>query len=133
MKETAPVVLVVEDHEDLSALAAYFLRRGNYRPVIAPNGLEGLRLARELSPALVLCDACLPKLNGLELLAVLRANPATAPTPFVLMSGFESARWGSPMPDAFLQKPFQMDEMLAVVRTFARPWPVTPSAACEVA
>src|SRR5882672_1423077 len=101
MKETTSVVLVIEDHEDLAALASYFLRRGNYQPVVASNGLEGLRLARELSPALILCDACLPALNGPELLAVLRANPATAQTPFVLMSGFESARWSSPMPDAF--------------------------------
>ena len=116
MNETASTVLVIEDHEDLAALTAYFLRRGNYRPVVAPNGLEGLRLARKLSPALILCDACLPALNGSELLAVLRSNPATAQTPFVLMSGFESARWSNPMPDAFLQKPFQMDEMLALVR-----------------
>jgi len=120
MKENPSIVLVIEDHEDLAALASYFLRRGNYQPVVAANGVEGLRLARELSPALVLCDACLPALNGSELLAVLRANPTTAQTPFVLMSGFESARWGNSMPDAFLQKPFQMDEMLTLVRAFAR-------------
>jgi DNA-binding response OmpR family regulator len=128
MNETSPIVLVIEDHEDIASLAAYFLRRNHYNPVVAQDGLEGLNLARSLSPALILCDASLPKLSGSEVLAVLRANPVTASIPFVLMSGFECTRWGNPMPDAFLQKPFQIEEMLALVRTFARPGhPATPT------
>ncbi|HWN94041.1 MAG TPA: response regulator [Methylomirabilota bacterium] len=116
MNEKTSTILVIEDHEDVAALAAYFLRRANYQPVVARDGLEGLRLARTLSPALILCDACLPSLNGSELLVLLRADPATARVPFVLMSGYEIARCSSPMPDAFLGKPFRSEDLLALVR-----------------
>jgi DNA-binding response OmpR family regulator len=132
MKDSAPVVLVIEDDEDIAALAAYFLRRGNYQPVMAQNGIDGLRLARELSPALILCDACLPGLNGLEVLAVLRAKPAAAHAPFVLMSGYENARGGWPMPDAFVQKPFRMEELLALVPAFVRRPQAEPSNAGQL-
>lgn len=121
MKKNAPVILVIEDHEELAALAAYFLRRANYRPVVATNGLEGLRLARAFSPALILCDAGLPGLNGPELLAVLRASPVTASIPFVLMSGYPISHDSFPMPEAFLQKPFLMNELLALVQAQVGP------------
>ncbi len=127
MIETTPLVLVIEDHEEVATLAAYFLRRANYRPVVAMDGLEGLHLSRTLSPALVLCDLGLPKLNGWELLAVLRSNPATERIPFALMSGLRVARCGSPMPDAFLCKPFRREELLATVRALIhRPLGVLP-------
>ncbi len=121
MKKNEPVILVIEDHEEVAALAAYFLRRANYRPVVAPDGIEGLRLARTLSPALILCDAGLPELNGPKLLAVLRASSVTAAIPFVLMSGFESARGSFPQPEAFLPKPFRMEELLTLVGTLVGP------------
>jgi DNA-binding response OmpR family regulator len=115
MNDTAPFVLVIEDHEEIAALAAYFLWRANYHPVIAPNGMEGLRLARAISPALILCDVGLPDLNGLSVLAVVRSDPLTAQIPFVMMSGYPSARCGHPMPDAFLEKPLRMEKLLAVI------------------
>lgn len=120
MNEHAPVVLIIEDYEEIAALAAYFLRRANYRPVVARDGLEGLHLSRTLSPSLILCDLSLPKLNGSELLAILRSNPATAQIPFALMSGLHTACCRFPMPDAFLSKPFRREELLDTVRKCVR-------------
>jgi CheY-like chemotaxis protein len=112
-----PVILVIEDDEALGALIAYFLRRGNFRTIIARDGIEGLQLAREVSPALVLCDATLPELNGLRVIRALREDPATARIPLVLMSGNEKPpRLSAPAMDAFLKKPFAMDEMLGLAR-----------------
>jgi len=121
MKNNAPIILIIEDHEEIAELAAYFLRRANYHPVIAADGLEGLQLARMLTPALILCDACLPEMNGLALLATLRVNPITKQIPFVLMSGLQIARSSYPMPDAFLPKPFRMEELLALVQAHLDP------------
>jgi two-component system phosphate regulon response regulator PhoB len=117
--QSEPLILVIEDDEALGSLIAYFLRRGNFRTVIARDGIEGLQLARELSPALVLCDSSLPELNGVRVIRALREDPATARIPLILMSGCEKPiRLGAPSMDAFLKKPFAMDEMLGLVRCF---------------
>jgi two-component system alkaline phosphatase synthesis response regulator PhoP len=129
MKQTGSVVLVVEDHEEIAALITYFLRRASYRPVVAGNGTDGLRLARELAPALVLCDACLPGLNGPDLLAVLRADPATERMPFVLMSGYDTARGSCPTPDAFVSKPFRIKELIALIKSLTERSSADPSPA----
>jgi CheY-like chemotaxis protein len=121
MNDTAPFVLIIEAHEEVAALAAYFLRRAKYHPVIAPNGIEGLRLARALPPALILCDAGLRDLSGLGVLAVLRSDPLTAHIPLVMMSNYASARFSNPMPNAFLEKPLNMEKLIAVVQLFVPP------------
>jgi DNA-binding response OmpR family regulator len=117
--QSEPLILVIEDDEALSSLITYFLRRGNFRTVIARDGIEGLQTARQLSPALVLCDSSLPELNGVRVIRALREDPATALIPLILMSGCEQpVRLGAPSMDAFLKKPFAMDEMLGLVRCF---------------
>lgn len=117
--QSEPLILVIEDDEALGSLISHFLRRGNFRAVIARDGIEGLQLARELSPALVLCDSSLPELNGVRVIRALRDDPATARMPLILMSGCEQpVRLGAPSMDAFLKKPFAMEEMLGLVRCF---------------
>lgn len=118
MKDTSPPILVIEDHEEVAALVAYFLRRANYRPVIAVNGLEGLRVARALLPALIVCDVSLPELNGPAVLAVLRSDPLTEHIPLIMISGYAGARFSNPMPNAFLEKPLRANSLLATVETF---------------
>lgn len=115
-----PVILVIEDEEEIAALAAYYLRRAGCRTRVARGGSEGMLLARELSPALVLCAASLADLNGLKVLMLLRSDPATRSIPQVLMSGPRAAWSGFPLADAFLEKPFTKERLVSVVREFAR-------------
>lgn len=60
--------------------------RAGYEVISAADGEEGLRLALEHKPDLVVLDLMLPKLPGLEVLRKLRADPATAPMPVVIVS-----------------------------------------------
>ena len=59
-------VLIVEDDSDTVKLVDLYLRRDGHKVLTATDGLEGLRLAREARPDLVVLDLMLPGMNGLE-------------------------------------------------------------------
>ena len=72
-----PRVLMVEDHPDIADLYQLKLQLDGYRVAVAVDGDAGLRLARSLKPDLILLDIHVPHLDGLQLLAALREDPAT--------------------------------------------------------
>jgi CheY-like chemotaxis protein len=72
-----PRVLMVEDHPDIADLYQLKLQLDGYRVAVAPDGDTGLNLARSLKPDLILLDIHVPQLDGLQLLAALREDPAT--------------------------------------------------------
>ena len=74
---TQPRVLMVEDHPDIADLYQLKLQLEGYRVAVASNGMTGLQLARELKPDVVLLDVHVPVLDGLQLLAALRADEET--------------------------------------------------------
>ena len=117
MKQPSPTVLVIDDNHDMAELIACFLGAENFRPVIALNGPDGLAHARTLQPAAVICDSCMPGLDGVEVIEALRHDPATAHIPIVLMSGHGPGRFDGSGADAFLPKPMHFDEMLALIRS----------------
>ena len=83
---TQPRVLMVEDHPDIADLYQLKLQLEGYRVAVASNGMTGLQLARELKPDVVLLDVHVPLLDGLQLLAALRADEETRDTPVVVCS-----------------------------------------------
>ncbi len=81
-------VLVVDDHRDTGdSLVRLLLRRG-YEVRIARDGREGLAMAREFLPEVLLLDLGLPDLDGYELCRTLRAEPAFAGARFIATSGY---------------------------------------------
>jgi CheY-like chemotaxis protein len=118
MNQNPSTVLVIDDDHSVAELIACFLAHAKLRAVIAPNGIAGLQQAQALLPDLILCDSCMPGLAGLELIEKLRSDSATAHIPIVLMSGYEAARFDGSGANAFLQKPFQISEMLALTQRF---------------
>jgi CheY-like chemotaxis protein len=83
MKST---VLLVEDSQIQKLATEQLLMRAGYLVLLAGNGEEALRLAREARPDLVLLDMILPKLSGLEVLPALKRDPATAAIPVIVLS-----------------------------------------------
>ena len=79
-------ILVVEDDETNRELASRFLKREGYRVVCAVNGLEGVQLATELVPSLILMDLSLPELDGWEATRRIKANPITARIPIIALT-----------------------------------------------
>ena len=65
-KQERKTVLIVEDEDNLLAPLTYNLQREEYRVVTATDGGEGLELARDESPSLVILDIMLPTMDGIQ-------------------------------------------------------------------
>lgn len=117
-------VLIIEDEEDIAELVRYNLEAASYRVDWAADGEHGLRLASENPPDLILLDLMLPGLDGLEVCRRLRATPATAAVPIIMVTarGEEAdivvgLELGA---DDYVAKPFSPRVLVARVRSTLR-------------
>jgi two-component system alkaline phosphatase synthesis response regulator PhoP len=82
-------ILIVEDEEILSKnLAEHFFQAG-YQALVARNGVEALKLAKENKPAVILLDIILPEMDGLDVLATLKSDMKLQAIPIIVMSNLE--------------------------------------------
>jgi two-component system cell cycle response regulator DivK len=113
-------ILIVEDNDKNLKLARDILRAKGYDTIEAMTGLEGVRMATEHMPDMVLMDIQLPDISGIEAFARLRANPATASIPAVAFTASVTAADRSRITDAgfvaFLSKPINLKEFLETVK-----------------
>ncbi|WP_210519262.1 substrate-binding domain-containing protein [Hymenobacter terricola] len=114
------LVLVIEDNPEVNDFLARKLRT-NFQVQTAANGPDGLRLATDLIPDLVVCDVMMPGLSGLEVVAQLRDDWRTSHIPVVLLTArgapeqqLEGVQAGA---DLYLTKPFNPAFLLESVRT----------------
>ncbi len=116
-------VLVVEDNPDLIRFIASLLTE-QYAVLAATDGEMGLRLARERVPDLIITDLMMPKLNGMEMVRQLRADPATENLPIIMLTAHKSMEQRveahSGGADVYLTKPFNARELLALVARLLR-------------
>lgn len=82
----APTVLLVEDNADNRSIYATILLFSGYRVLEAENGVEGVRLARDYRPDLILMDLSMPELDGWGAVEQLKADPATRSIPVFALS-----------------------------------------------
>jgi PAS domain S-box-containing protein len=112
--EERSLVLVVEDHAQMRQFLSEQLS-SHYRVAEAANGQEGLALARQLYPDLILTDMMMPIMSGEEMLIALRADPMCATIPVVVLSarGNEEHRLSLLRAGAqdYLVKPFSPEEL----------------------
>jgi CheY-like chemotaxis protein len=81
-----PTILVVEDDRFLRRACEASLQQRGFIVKTAIDGEVGLQMAKDSSPDLVLLDLLMPKVSGIEVLTRLRADPATAAIPVVILS-----------------------------------------------
>lgn len=114
------LILVVEDDVKSRRLVHDVLEYEGYRVAEAVAGDEGVRLAKELAPALILMDIQLPVLDGFAALGRLRDDPATRAIPVVAVTAYAMAhdrpRIGAAGFDGYQQKPINVKEFVALVR-----------------
>ena len=114
------VILIVEDNEKNMKLARDVLQAKGYQTLEAVNGEDGVRLALEHIPDMVLMDIQLPDINGIEAFARIRANAATAAVPVVAFTASVTPMDRSRITDAgfdsFIGKPINLKEFLETVR-----------------
>ncbi len=114
-------ILVVDDEPAVTDLLAYNLRKAGYEPVVAADGREALRLARESAPDLVLLDLMIPEVDGLDVCRELRKS-GNVPIIMITARGEEIDRvvgleLGA---DDYVCKPFSVRELLARVKAVLR-------------
>jgi len=117
-------ILVIEDEQDIQTLLEYNLQQAGYEAVLCENGEDGLWLAIEHKPDLILLDWMLPLLSGIELLRQLRNRTDTREIPVIMMTakGEEGDRLrgldgGA---DDYVTKPFSPAELVARIRAILR-------------
>ena len=114
-------VLIVEDDPETVELVSLYLRRDGYTVLSAPDGLEGLRLAREAQPDLVILDLMLPRLDGMQVGRILREE---TDVPIIMLTArvdeadrLAGLELGA---DDYVTKPFSPRELAARVKAVLR-------------
>ncbi|MBI3204830.1 MAG: response regulator transcription factor [Polyangiaceae bacterium] len=117
-------VLVIEDEHDIQEVLEYNLRAAGFDVLCAALGSEGLRLAREAHPDLVLLDLMLPDTSGMDVCRSLKSEAITRRTPVMMVTakndeidrvvGFELGA------DDYIVKPFSVRELVLRVRAVLR-------------
>lgn len=87
MNPEAKTLLVVDDDPAMRESLEELLRHQGYRVLTAADGEEGLRLAREKRPDLVVLDVALPGMDGFRVATLMKDDPALSKIPIVLYSG----------------------------------------------
>jgi signal transduction histidine kinase/CheY-like chemotaxis protein len=114
---TRPTVLVVDDDAAARDLLRRHLEAEGVHVVGAAGGEEGLRLARQLRPALVTLDVLMPGMDGWAVLGALKSDPATADIPVVVLTILDDRDLGYALGAAdYLTKPIERDRLIAAVR-----------------
>src|SRR5690349_16426953 len=107
-------VLVIDDEVPILDLVASILNEAGYQVVTAGDGEEGLARVENVRPDVVLSDVMMPRMDGREICSRLRSSPSFRNIPIVLMSaGHSRVSLDGCEYDAFLRKPFGVDELLA--------------------
>ncbi|MCI0394598.1 MAG: response regulator [Chloroflexi bacterium] len=113
-------ILVIDDDPSLVKMIGLILHRAGYEVAAAESGVEGLNKLTELKPDLVILDRMMPLMDGLEVVRRIRANPATAQLPIMMLSalgrvddkvdGFQAGV------DDYVAKPVEPKELMARTR-----------------
>jgi DNA-binding response OmpR family regulator len=116
------IVLVVEDDHALRCLIEQHLLFDGYRVISVEHGAEALRVLNTVTPALVVLDLVLPWVNGIEVLATMRATAELCDVPVVVVTGSATTErdLASLGPLMVLRKPLDFDALTTIVQQCVR-------------
>jgi CheY-like chemotaxis protein len=123
MTRASPLVMLVDDDEDIRDVLRLFLEIDGYRVTTATDGLDALEQLKNTCerPSLILLDLMMPRMDGEQFMKTLRASPF-ADIPVVIMSGYREAgdKTRQLNGNCCLMKPVEFDQLMAVVHRFAK-------------
>jgi two-component system cell cycle response regulator DivK len=112
-------VLIVEDNPINLTLSTFLVRSAGYNVITAADAEEGIRMARELIPDLILMDIQLPGMDGLEAIGVLKRDPATSAIPIIALTALamkgDEARIRASGCDGYIAKPMRYQQFLSAI------------------
>jgi CheY-like chemotaxis protein len=118
-------VLVVEDDNDTRVIWQTVLEHHGYTVIGAGDGPEGVRLAQEQRPDLIVMNLSMPSLDGITATALLREDPRTATVPIIACTGYVREDGEDQAEEAgvnaYLEKPCEPSRMVEEVERFIGP------------
>ena len=119
--EIKPAVLIVDDEGGILQSLEILLRSNGFTPLLAQGGKRGLEMLAEVNPDIILTDIRMPGATGVEILAAAKASQPDVPVILMtaqatLQSAMQAVNEGA---FYYIQKPFQNDELLAILRRAA--------------
>ena len=117
-------ILVVDDDENIVSLVTDVLEKENFKIITASDTDDGYKRAINSQPDLIILDIKMPKIGGIELCRMLRAEPRTRIIPIIMLT-VESAEMDKVIglgvgADDYISKPFGLKELVARVRALIR-------------
>ncbi|MEE8265186.1 MAG: ATP-binding protein, partial [Acidiferrobacterales bacterium] len=117
----APTVLVIDDDPTVHDLMQRFLSKEGLRMVAATDGKEGLRLAKEVHPDAITLDVLMPGMDGWTVLSALKADPALADIPVIMITIADEKQVGYSLGVAdYLTKPVDWKRLTRVLQKYQR-------------
>ena len=117
----ASTVLVIDDDPSVHDIIQRFLSQEGFNVITSLSGQEGLRLAREQSPDLILLDVRMPNLSGWDVLSRLKSDPQLADIPVVMVTIEADQSLGCALGAVdYLLKPIDSDRLLTLLQPYRR-------------
>ena len=119
-----PCVLVIDDDPNVHRLIERTLKDEGYSLHFASNAEDGLRLARELHPALITLDVMMPDTDGWSVLSSLKADPSLARIPVIMVTIIGEKELGFALgASEYLIKPIDRNQLILVLKRYLRDQP----------
>ena len=119
-------ILIADDSADIRTIMRFLLNDLGFAVVEAADGNEAVRLARQCQPVLILLDLCMPGIDGWEVAARLRADPALEEVPILAMTAYNVSSAILAALHAGCQqvvvKPFDMHDIARRITTLMLPY-----------
>lgn len=127
-------VLIVDDEMDMRIFLKTLLETSGFQPYVTRDGSEGLQMAREINPDLIILDVMMPGEGGPQTYRRLRMDPELAAIPVIMLSGVKQDSFyhylkmlnaGTesriPLPAAYFEKPVNHKDLLAAIQAVLEP------------
>lgn len=115
-------ILIVDDEQDIVETLSFMLKTKGYETLYAYDGEEGLKLAKEEKPDLIILDVMMPKINGYKICRLLKYDAKYKNIPIIMVTarsqendkliGEETGA------DEYITKPFEFSELLDVIHKY---------------
>jgi uncharacterized protein (TIGR02266 family) len=117
--EKRPSILLADDSQTFLMYIGILIKRLGYQTLLARDGAEALKIAKEQKPSLIILDYMMPKIDGSSCLSIIRGEPDIKDIPVIMLTSHESARQELEQAGCcyFLRKPVDISEFYRAVRS----------------
>ncbi len=113
-------VLLIDDDEMLRKMTGILLSKQGFEVIAVENGAKGLQQLKVMLPDIILMDVMMPDMDGFTACREIRANPATAHIPIIMLTALDNAenkvKGFEGGADDYLSKPFEIAELTAQIK-----------------